>query len=229
MNSQNIIKESSLFQLFVFEITSWIGRNFKKKKNKIKQNGNETLLLDLGVGVNYTDFWINADFFAMPRLKFWKKYDQRPKIDLELDLRYPIPCDDNMIDGVYSGHTLEHLTMNEAISLLKETYRILKPGCWLRINVPDLEKYIEFYCGKTPNKEFMIYSTGCEAIHSLTQEWGHKSCWDNKFLSKTLTKIGFINVKQVEFGIEGTDKRLIKEEKVREWETLVLEAQKSLT
>jgi len=72
----------------------------------------------------------------------------------------------------------------------------------------------------------MEYNSGCEAIHSITQKWGHRSCWDSEFLGKTLLGIGFINIKKVKFGIEGTDERLIKEEKVREWETLVMEAQK---
>lgn len=37
---------------------------------------------------------------------------------------------------------------------------------------------------------------------------------------------GFVNVRKVEFGKEGSDKRLIKEEDVRRSETLVIEAQK---
>jgi hypothetical protein len=39
-------------------------------------------------------------------------------------------------------------------------------------------------------------------------------------------ELGFVNVRKVEFGIEGTDKRLIKEKEVRKHETLVMEAQK---
>jgi len=100
------------------------------------------LLLDLGVGLNYKDGWVNADFYKILRPKFWKKHEKR--VDLELDIRYPLPCSNNIVDGVYSGHTLEHLTLSDAYSLLTEIYRVLKPGCWLRINVPDLEKYINF-------------------------------------------------------------------------------------
>ena len=41
-----------------------------------------------------------------------------------------------------------------------------------------------------------------------------------------LKRAGFSNIKKVEFGIEGTDNRIIKEEDVRKWETIVVEAQK---
>lgn len=228
MNKNKSKYNSALFQHLIFELTSWYGRNFKSTKNKIAQGFNNQILLDLGVGSNYKEGWINADFYRLPRIKFWKKYKERPKVDLELDLRYPLPFSDNIVEGVYSGHTLEHLELDDALSLLSEVYRVLRPGCWLRINVPDLEKYINFYFGKVSNKEFEMYSSGCEAIHSLTQSWGHRSCWDSVYLGRTLSNSGFINVKQVAFGIEATDKRLIKEEKVREWETLVMEAQKPI-
>jgi|WetSurSiteA1Bulk_404760.scaffolds.fasta_scaffold19483_2 predicted SAM-dependent methyltransferase len=228
MSNYGLLKATGLIQLFVFEITSWYGRAFKRQKNIKTYDSSRPLLLDLGVGLNYKDSWINADFYRLPRFKFWKKYEKRPKIDLELDLRFPLPFANNTIDGIYTGHTLEHLSPWESKALLSEIFRVLKPGCWLRINVPDLEKYVNFYCKKTSHKEFLQFDTGCEAIHSLTQEWGHKSCWDNELLAKTLFKIGFINVEKVKFGSEGTDKRLIKEEKIREWETLVLEAQKPI-
>jgi len=215
----------SLQQHFIFEMLSWYGRKFRKKRNYIAEE-DSTLLLDLGFGANYKDGWINADFFVAPRLKFWKKYSSRKIPDLELDLRYPINFSDNKIDGVYCGHTLEHLYPKDALNLLKEIYRILKPGHWLRINVPDLEIFVQFYIGNTVAKEFEQFDSGCEAMISLAQDYGHLSLWDYKLLSKTLANVGFVNIKKVEFGLEGTDERLIKEENVRKWSTLVIEAKK---
>lgn len=162
-----------------------------------------------------------------PRWRFWKKYPPRQKPELELDLRYPIGLKSNFADGIYSGHTLEHLNPDDALNLLKELFRILKSSCWLRINVPDLEKYINYYIGKEVHSEFFKFPTGCEAIRSLTQNHGHNSVWDEKTLKDALKNVGFINIKKVEFGKEGNDKRLIKEEEIRRWETIVMEAQKS--
>jgi len=142
---------------------------------------------------------------------------------VETDFRYPLNCPDNIADGVYSGHTLEHLYPNHAYQLLSEIYRILKPSCYLRINVPDLGKAVDYYNGKN---QLFNYKFKAEAISNFTQNWGHHSAWDAELLSEALELQGFINIRQVEFGVEGTDTRLIKEEEVRKKQSLVIEAQK---
>jgi predicted SAM-dependent methyltransferase len=204
-----------------FEIASWIGRHFEKRKSKIIPT-DLPLLLDLGVGANYKDGWTHVDFYSL-RFKFWKKCPQHRKPEIETDLRYPLDCSSNVVDGVYSGHTLEHLYPKHAFQLLSEIFRVLKPKCWLRINVPDLKRAVDFYNGKISIPE---YKFKAEAICNLTQNWGHHSVWDEELLSKALEITGFINIRKVEFLKEGTDKRLIKEEEVRRHETLILEAQK---
>lgn len=227
MQKYNIFdkKHLSLKEHIVFELLSWYGRKFRKKRSRIK-NKRDKILLDLGFGSNYKEGWINADFFSVTRIKFWKKYSNRKLPDLELDLRYPINCENNVIDGIYCGHTLEHLYPKDALNLLNEIFRILKAGSWLRINVPDLERFIQFYNGNAEAKEFEQFNTGCEALISLTQDYGHLSLWDYKLLSETLASVGFVDIRKVKFGEEGTDKRLIKEENVRKWSTLVIEAKK---
>jgi predicted SAM-dependent methyltransferase len=205
-----------------FEIISWIGRKFLKHKSKIKPTATP-LLLDLGCGNNCTDGWTHIDFYRI-KFKFWEKYPNSTKIpEIQTDLRYPLNCPSNIVDGVYSGHTLEHLYPNHAYQLLKEIFRVLKPKCWLRINVPDLKRAVDFYNGKIAISE---YKYKAEAIANWTQNWGHYSVWDEELLSKALEISGFINIRKVEFGKEGTDKRLIKEEDIRKIDTLVLEAQK---
>ncbi|OFX56509.1 MAG: hypothetical protein A2046_14195 [Bacteroidetes bacterium GWA2_30_7] len=204
----------------LFEITSWIGRHFKKSKGQIIPYVSP-LLLDIGAGANFKDGWTHVDFYCL-RLWFWKKYPQlRPEI--ETDLRYPLYCSNNVVDGVYSGHTLEHLYPKHAYQLLCEIFRVLKPKCWLRINVPDLKRAVDIYNGKLLLPEFKFKA---EAISNCTQNWGHHSAWDEELLANALEITGFINIRKVEFGKEGTDKRLIKEEEFRRHETLVIEAQK---
>ena len=214
-------------QIIVFEFLSWYGRCFRRNKSKIRLT-KKPLLLDLGCGSNFKEGWVHVDFFRMPRLKFWKKYSSNQKPEIETDLRYSIKCEDNSVDGVYSWHTIEHFYPKEAYKLLCEIFRILKPGCWLRINFPDLEKFINYYLGNESRQEFLMFKTGCEAISTITQDYGHHSAWDEKLIFKALINVGFINIKKVKFGEEGSDKRLIKEEEVRKWETLVVEAQKPL-
>jgi predicted SAM-dependent methyltransferase len=208
-----------------FELNSFFGRVLCNRRPPIKAGKN---YLNLGSGPNEIENWINADFFPnlFPHLSRIIDFLKPPY--WMLDLRYPINCDSDVFDGIYCGHTLEHLTMRDAINLLKEVYRILKPGCWLRINVPDLGEYVKFYQGEKVDKLFHNYSTGAEAIHDLTQEWGHLSVWDETLLTKKLQTIGFVNIRRVDFGKEGTDLNLIREQEVRRWETLVIEVQKPI-
>lgn len=215
------IKGPKFSSQLYFEISSWAGRYFKKRKSKITPT-HLPLLLDIGVGGNFKDGWTHIDFYNF-RLKFWKKYSQYRKPEIETDLRYPLNCPSNIVDGAYSGHTLEHLYPNHAYQLLSEIFRVLKPKCWLRINVPDLKYAMDFYNGKIAIPE---YKYKAEAIGDLTQNYEHHSVWDEELLSKALEMQGFVNVRKVEFGKEGSDKRLIKEEDVRRSETLVIEAQK---
>jgi predicted SAM-dependent methyltransferase len=218
----------SFKQLLLAEINSYIGRHFFYNSTSRFPIDRSPLLVDLGVGANYTDGWVHVDFYR-PRVckpkyfidSWWPRHRRMPEV--ETDLRYPLHCTDNVVDGVYTSHTLEHLWPNHAWQLLGEIFRILKPGCWLRIAVPDLRHAIDFYNGLEENP---AYKYRAEAIGDLTQNFGHHSVWDAELLAGALATQGFVNIKEVEFGKTGTDARLIKEEQVRKPQTLVMEALK---
>ncbi|MDJ0902261.1 MAG: methyltransferase domain-containing protein [Xenococcus sp. MO_188.B8] len=211
----------TLVPLLKFEIKSFYGRFFQKKPPLKKQEKN---LLHLGCGPNHFSGWINADFFLKPIIDVFSL-----KPDWMLDLRYPLKCDDNVWDGVFSEHVIEHLYPHEVLNLLRELNRTMKPGSWLRITVPDLRKYIQYYCDKSDQSLEQRFSeewnTGCEAISSLTQNYGHFSAWDSQLLELFFAKAGFTNIKEVAFR-QGTDKVLLMESEGRRWETLYMEAQK---
>jgi len=175
INSTKMIpnfKEPEFKQILLFELKSFIGRKFFKRKSK-----------------------------------------------------FPLRCPDSICDGCYSSHTLEHLYPDKAYKLLNEIYRILKPGCWLRIVLPDIKRSVDFYNGKIKITE---YTFGAEAISNCTQNWGHHSTWDEELLTYALKSVGFTNIKNVKYGEEGSDKRLIKELDSRKSESFVMEAQKPL-
>ncbi len=52
---------------------------------------------------------------------------------------------DDSFDLVYHSHFLEHLTPDQAAFIIKECFRVLKPGGVLRIVVPDLEYNARLY------------------------------------------------------------------------------------
>lgn len=211
--------KNSLKGVLIFEIKSLIGRKIIGKKPKIFSNKN---YLNLGCGSNYVDGYINADFFY--RFKIWKKYTK--KLEWQLDLRYPLICDDCVFDGVYSEHTFEHLYPDEVQSLLKELYRVMKNGAILRITVPDLEKYVAFYNRDKHIKQEVFrekYQTGCSAIRNMTQNYFHVSAWDYEELKNLLKNIGYKEIEKMNYA-QTRDKQLNLDLKDRAWETLYVEA-----
>lgn len=61
------------------------------------------------------------------------------------DLRKRFPFADGSFDAVYGSHVLEHLEPAAAKVLLRDCFRILKPGGIVRIAVPDLESIARLY------------------------------------------------------------------------------------
>ena len=212
----------SLSGLLVFEVKSLLGRVFFNRKPKVKHDSRN--LLNLGCGGSNFENFINADFFSIGFSSMLSaKIKNIP--DWMLDLRFTLNCDDNIWDGVFTEHTLEHLYPDKAYKLLAELYRTMKPGAQLRVTVPDLEKYISYYCGQKVDHKFEQWTTGCEAVRNLTQNYFHLSLYDSQLLAKCLNESGFINVQKVSF-MHGNDSSLLKDKKERQWETLYMEAQK---
>jgi SAM-dependent methyltransferase len=70
----------------------------------------------------------------------------------DADLRYPFPIADGVADGVIAMEILEHMKdrredplqtfcYSGAKTLLRESYRILKPGGWFLLTTPNLCQY----------------------------------------------------------------------------------------
>jgi SAM-dependent methyltransferase len=80
------------------------------------------LFLNLGCGGNRLPRHVNVDLYGKPDV-IW---------DLNIT---PYPWADNSVDGIEMWHTLEHL--ENWWGAFTECARILRPGGYLRIRVPD--------------------------------------------------------------------------------------------
>lgn len=70
-------------------------------------------------------------------LPFWYAYDAE---EGELFTgETELPFSENSVELLFSSHFIEHLNIGEAEHLLKEAFRILKPGGKFRIICPDIE------------------------------------------------------------------------------------------
>ena len=136
-----------------------------------------------------------------------------------MDATKPWKCPDNYWDGIFTEHVLEHLSYKDAIFAIGECYRTLKPGAWLRISVPDIDKFIGFEHLKDK------YQRRPVAVSVAAQHFEHRSVWDVSLMMEVVAECGFTNIREIEFGC-GTDEKLIKDQEVRRDESLYVEAQK---
>ena len=84
-------------------------------------------LLNIGCGHTFHRDWVNLDVVpADPTILRW-------------DVKTGLPFADGSFDVVYCSHVLEHLVPEDAIGLVKQMLRVLRPQGIVRVVVPDLE------------------------------------------------------------------------------------------
>lgn len=75
------------------------------------------------------------------------------KTDLWLDLRNGLPCADSSVYFVYFCNAIHHLYPDDAIRLLKEIRRVLRPDGIARVSAPSFEYVLqEIVTGKVQSK-----------------------------------------------------------------------------
>jgi predicted SAM-dependent methyltransferase len=111
-------------------------------------------LLNLGCGARRHPGWTNVDL--------------RPAAAdvLAVDLRQPLPFPDRSFDAVYASHVVEHLVPSEALDLLREARRVLRPQGIVRLVVPDLERSVRGYLAS-------LDRAAADAT-SATARWEHR-------------------------------------------------------
>jgi len=181
----------------------------------------EPALLNLGCGPHIFQGWVNADDYAFKR--GLREAAFRP--NWRLDITRPWCCRADHWDGVFTEHVLEHVSYSQAVFVLKECLRTLKPGARLRISVPDLRAYVDFYEGREARPEFALFPHPAVGVSFLTQMHSHRSAWDTDLMTCVLTELGFQDAGPVAFGV-GADPRLIRDDPDKVHESLYVEARK---
>ena len=209
-----------------------------RRPNQIKEYlaSHRMRKLNIGSGTNLLAGWINTDLFP--------RNTPRPVL---LDATEPLPLPDNSFDYVFTEHMIEHLTFEQGLALLRECYRILKPGAKIRVATPDLRMLFDL-CRETRTDlqeryirwsvENFIPGAGMyhEAfvINNFFRNWGHQFIYDEATLRASLERAGFVDVVRREpgesedenlRGIESHGKTLGSEEMNR-LETMALEARR---
>ncbi len=110
------------------------------------------------------------------------------------DLNY----EDNTVDLIYASHVLEYFDREEVSKVLKEWYRVLKPGGELRVAVPDFEAMSSLYNRGLVGLEDIIgplygrMPMGDKTIY-------HKTTYDFNSLQKVLHELTYNNIERYDW------------------------------
>jgi predicted SAM-dependent methyltransferase len=146
------------------------------------------IMLNLGCGTDYKKGWVNIDNNSDNNIE---------KLDLNWDLRNPLPFEENSVDYIFNEHFIEHLTVEEGQVAIKDMMRVLKPGGVLRIATPDLEVTVDKYINVPIDKDPVIKKYGLDFIQTRSERmnvgfrsWGHKWIYDWEELERRLREAG---------------------------------------
>ena len=102
---------------------------------------------------------------------------------------------------------------------MAECARVLASGAWFRVIVPDLSIFVDRYSRDDRNwfaewERHVLHvrgrtmATKMTAISFVTQEFGHRSCWDFETMKHFLERAGFTEIRHVGFR-QGSDPALL--------------------
>lgn len=146
----------------------------------------DPLRINLGAGDFGKWGWLNLD--AVPP----RGRPRHSPPHLTHDLRAPLPFADGSVDEAYAGHILEHLP--KPLVLVKELYRVLKPGARAGIVVPSAaDGYHEFTMGR------LDYRTLEDIVgRPADGEYGHHNQWSLPVLHAVCYVAGFRRIEDLD-------------------------------
>jgi predicted SAM-dependent methyltransferase len=133
---------------------------------------------------------------------------------VRMDLTRPLPLPDGRFAAVYSSHLLEHLYRDEALALLRESLRVLKPGGVCRAVVPDLDALFARYrdARSANDPEAADALMGAMLVHDRARHRGlrgayyratamhqHKWMYDAASLARMFEAAGYADVRPAGF------------------------------
>ncbi len=144
--------------------------------------------LHLGSGSKYISGFVNVDGNPLNRLDLW------------LDIRRGLPFPAESVDSIYSTHVFEHFYGDELRRLLRECYRVLKPGAGVRLVVPSLTGAIVAYTQKRTDwfSDFprKFDSLGGRFSNFVFCDGQHRTAFDLSYMAEVLRGAGFREVEE---------------------------------
>lgn len=175
-----------------------------------------------GCGLSAPEGWINYD--SSPTLRLQRLpaigglFARQVRFPVDVaygDVVKGLPLADESADGAYCSHVLEHLSLADCRTALRETRRVLKPGGVFRLVLPDLAFLARTYLeGEGPEaaptfmrKSHLGVETRPRGAGAAARAWlgnsKHLWMWDYPALAAELEKAGFRDIRRARFGDSG--------------------------
>jgi predicted SAM-dependent methyltransferase len=192
--------------------------------------------LQLATSNNLIAGWLNTDLFL----------NHGAVVYLDATKRFPF--EDNTFDYIMSEHMIEHIEYQAAQTMLRECFRVLKPGGRVRIATPDLQVLLALHSREKTEVQthyidwavsrFTPEARECKdvfVINNFFHAWGHCFIYDQETLQYALHASGFHEVAFYKPG-ESDDPMLrnlechgreLGSEEINRFETIVAEGHKA--
>ena len=154
------------------ELENLINKSYERRNKIIEQYFSKYPIrkLQIGAGTNFLPGWLNSDL------------DPIDDEIIFLDAKRAFPFSNNVFDYVYFEHMIEHISYKDGMEMIKQIFRVLKPGGKIRIATPDIIKivglfsveksidqrrYIAWKCGENIG----LYSPEPSQLQRRRNEW----------------------------------------------------------
>ncbi len=187
-------------------------RRRERRKAQALAHGSD-LRLHLGSGGEHKPGWANVDLLGDP-------------VEVAWNLARPLPFESASVSAVFHEHLLEHLPLPDGAILMRECYRVLRPGGVLRVGVPDAGKLIRSYSADRAYLEELHPGrpTAMLAVQELFYWHRHCAMFDVETLGLFFRASGFPDPQERGFG--ESDLGQAPDTERRRAETLYVEARK---
>lgn len=201
-------------------------------------------------GCGYTsnpEGWINFDasptlfLQRVPILRIFTCRYLKPRFSDDVffgDILHNLPIEKESCKGIYCSHVLEHLSLEDFRTALKNTYDYLAPKGIFRLVMPDLDSFIQQYVTSN-NPDASIYFMKASLLGTTKRERSlsaflrsylgnshHLWLWSYESAKSELEKVGFSEIRRAQFG-DSRDPKFIEIEDESRWkDCLGIECQK---
>ncbi len=131
---------------------------------------------------------------------------ESPSIDIVHDLtKIPWPIDSESVDNIYSSEFVEHVSYHQVGDILKESYRILKPGGRFAFECPDFEGICKNFLRTSLSQREVDYLRRGICGDQFSIYDFHRSIWWEGYARRILRTHGFVKVKRYPAPVERED------------------------